>query len=122
MKARAVVSLLVLSAIVLSELADAHALLVRTSPPRRAVLRDAPKQVQLWFNERLEPAYASVTVSNQSGTEVSAMKAAVEGEDRKGLSLRLPPLEPGTYTVRFRVLSVDGHLAEDSFAFSVRGK
>jgi methionine-rich copper-binding protein CopC len=32
----------------------------------------------------------------------------------------LPPLPSGSYTVRFRVLSVDGHVAEDSFGFSVR--
>jgi copper resistance protein C len=100
--------------------AEAHALLVRTSPPKRAVLRDAPKQIQLWFNERLEPEFATLTVSHRAGAAVGTGRAIVVGDDRKRLTLELPPLPPGNYTVRFRVLSVDGHAAEDSFPFSVR--
>jgi methionine-rich copper-binding protein CopC len=30
-------------------------------------------------------------------------------------------LTPGTYTVRFRVLSVDGHVVENEFPFTLRG-
>jgi copper resistance protein C len=100
--------------------ADAHALLVRTSPPKRAVLRDPPKQVELWFNERLEPAFATLTVSDKSGAGVGGGRAIVNADERKRLTLVLPPLPSGSYTVRFRVLSVDGHVAEDSFGFSVR--
>jgi methionine-rich copper-binding protein CopC len=103
------------------ELADAHALLLKTSPPRRAVLRDAPRQIELWFNERLEPAYSTVKLSSKSGAAVSAGAASVGTQDPKKLSLTVPPLAPGEYRVRFRVLSVDGHLAEDSFTFSIRG-
>jgi hypothetical protein len=31
---------------------------------------------------------------------------------RRSLSVGIPPLAPGTYTVRYRVLSVDGHVVE----------
>jgi methionine-rich copper-binding protein CopC len=31
-------------------------------------------------------------------------------------------LTVGEYLVRFRVLSVDGHVAQDSFTFTVRGQ
>ena len=99
---------------------EAHALLVRSAPPKRAVLRDPPRQVELWFNERLEPAFAALTVWDKGGGQVSTAQARVSVDDRKRLMLDLPALPPGTYTVRFRVLSVDGHVAEDSFAFSVR--
>jgi methionine-rich copper-binding protein CopC len=101
--------------------ADAHALLLKTSPPRRAVLREPPKHVELWFNERLEPAYAKVTISSQSGLAISTADTSVGGQDAKRLSVQLPALAPGVYVVKFRVLSVDGHIAEDSFTFSVRG-
>jgi methionine-rich copper-binding protein CopC len=99
---------------------DAHALLVRSSPPKRAVLRDSPKQVELWFNERLEPAFASVTVSDRAGATYGTGSPVVSGDDRRHLRLELPTLPPGTYTVRFRVLSVDGHIAEESFTFTIR--
>jgi methionine-rich copper-binding protein CopC len=120
MKTRAVLAIVVLAAAMLPDVAGAHALLVRTSPPKRAVLRDPPKQVELWFNERLEPAYSAAKVSTQSGSPVSIGRTSVGGNDSKRLLIELPPLAPGSYTVRFRVLSVDGHLAEDSFVFSVR--
>ena len=112
-----------LTALVLLTIAtsvEAHALLVRTAPPKRAVLRDPPTQVELWFNERLEPSFATLSVSDGSGATVGNGRATVGADDRKRLTLELPALPAGTYTVRFRVLSVDGHVAEDSFNFSVR--
>ena len=36
------------------------------------------------------------------------------------LSVGLAALKPGTYTVKFRVLSVDGHVVEGSIPFEVR--
>ena len=40
----------------------AHAALVQSDPPRRASLSLPPKQIQLWFNEKIDGLYASVTV------------------------------------------------------------
>jgi copper resistance protein C len=116
--ARAAVALVLLGALALPEPAEAHAQLVRTAPPKRAVLRDAPKQIQLWFNERLEPAYATIKVTRENAP-VSIGKQAVDA-DGKRLSVQLGEPASGSYTVRFRVLSVDGHVVEDSFTFSVR--
>jgi copper resistance protein C len=116
---RVLLAVILTAAAALPEPAAAHALLVRTSPPKRAVLRDPPKQIELWFNERLEPAFATVTLSDRAGAAVGTGRAIVGGDDRKRLTLELPALPPGNYTVRFRVLSVDGHAAEDSFPFSV---
>ena len=112
--------LLALAFVTAASSMEAHALLVRTSPPKRAVLRDPPRQVELWFNERLEPSFATLTVLDGTGTPVTSGRATVGAEDRKRLTLELPILPPGTYTVRFRVLSVDGHVAQDSYRFSVR--
>jgi methionine-rich copper-binding protein CopC len=113
-------ALALLLAWALPEIAAAHALLLKTSPPRRAVLRDPPRQVELWFNEKLEPAYSTVTLSAKDGSPLKTDRAVVGDQDARRLSLALPALTPGSYTVRFRVLSVDGHLAEDSFTFVVR--
>jgi methionine-rich copper-binding protein CopC len=37
-----------------------HAYLVKSSPALQEVLIRPPTEVQLWFNERLEPAYSHV--------------------------------------------------------------
>ena len=102
--------------------AGAHAVLVRSTPPGRATLADKPDRVQLWFNERLEPAFSSVSVWSSAGTQVDAGDSRVAHDDAKHLSVTLPPLPPGAYTVRYRVLSVDGHVVDSSFSFTIRDK
>jgi hypothetical protein len=99
--------------------ARAHAALVRSSPARRATLHRSPARVQLWFSERLEAAYSSVSVWTADGRRVDAGDARVEPEDPTQLSVGLPALAPGRYTVRFRVLSVDGHIVESTLPFAV---
>jgi methionine-rich copper-binding protein CopC len=94
---------------------------VRSSPARRAVLTRPPDRVQLWFNERLEPAFSRVTVTDASGQAVDLGDVVVGPDDPTRLSVGLGRLIPGTYTVRFRVLSVDGHVVESEFPFTLRG-
>ena len=102
--------------------AAAHAVLVRSAPPGRATLAEKPDRVELWFNERLEPAFSSVSVWSSAGTQVDAGDARVGHDDGKRLSVTLPSLPPGAYSVRYRVLSVDGHVVDSSFSFTIRDK
>lgn len=102
--------------------ASAHAVLVASVPARRATLAEPPAQVELTFSERLEAAYARLAVETAGGTRVDRNDAALAPGDDRRLRISLPPLEPGTYTVRFRVLSIDGHVVESSFAFTVRDR
>jgi methionine-rich copper-binding protein CopC len=100
-------------------LVEAHAVLVKSVPASRAALSHAPDRVELWFNERLEPAFSTVSVWNAAGTQVDRRDAVVGPDDARRLSVAVEVLAPGAYTVRFRVLSVDGHIVESSFSFSV---
>jgi methionine-rich copper-binding protein CopC len=99
--------------------APAHAFLVKSTPAGRAALARAPERVQLWFNARLEPAYSSISLWDAAGAQVDARNGAVSAEDPKRLDLPLPKLPPGRYVVRFRVLSVDGHVVESSVPFTI---
>jgi hypothetical protein len=99
----------------------AHAVLVRSVPARRAALVQSPPRVLLWFNERLEPAYSSVSVLDAGGRRVDRGDGGVGPDDPKLLSATLPTLPPGRYVIRFRVLSVDGHVVESEIPFTVTG-
>jgi methionine-rich copper-binding protein CopC len=99
-----------------------HAVLVKSSPARRAILSQPPARVQLWFNERLEAQFSQLTVWDAEGRQVDAHDVQVGPDDAKRLSVSLPDLVPGMYTVKFRVLSVDGHVVEGEFPFTVRGR
>jgi len=98
----------------------AHSLLVRSQPERRATVTRPPEEVRLWFSERIEPAYARVSVWDARGKQVDAGDATVDQADATTLAVRTPGLRAGRYTVRYRVLSVDGHIVESSFDFTVR--
>lgn len=104
----------------LPAVARAHSVLARSQPARGAAVARAPERVRLWFTERLEPAFATLSVWSQAGIQVDADDAAVDAADPTLLSVGTPNLAPGRYTVRYRVLSVDGHIVESSFAFTVK--
>ena len=100
--------------------ASAHAYLVKSVPAGRATLFTSPGKIQLWFNERLEPKYSSAAVFDPDGKRVDADNAQVSAEDPKQLTVALKQMPAGRYIVKFRVLSVDGHVVEQSFPFTVR--
>jgi methionine-rich copper-binding protein CopC len=100
----------------------AHAILVRSAPPHRAVLSQAPERVDLWFNERLEPAYSTVSVWNEAGRQVDGGDVTVAPDDPRRLSVSVSARGPGLYTVKYRVLSVDGHVVDSRLSFTVKGQ
>jgi methionine-rich copper-binding protein CopC len=99
--------------------AGAHARLQRADPRAKSTVRTPPAQVRLWFSERLEPAFSSVRVLNESGEQVDKADSRVDPNAPKQLHVSLNALPPGTYKVIWRVLSVDGHVTEGNFTFRV---
>jgi hypothetical protein len=99
-----------------------HAYLMKSSPARRAVVTRAPARVVLWFNERLEAQFSQASVWNSAGQQVDGGDVQVDADDGKKLSVGVSPLLAGTYKVKYRVLSVDGHVVESEFPFTVRGE
>jgi methionine-rich copper-binding protein CopC len=98
---------------------SAHARLVRSKPVAEAELGTTPKAITLWFNEQPEADFSSVKVLDAAG-KVAAEGALTRTKDSNALELAVPtPLAAGAYTVRYRVLSVDGHVIEDAFTFRV---
>lgn len=100
-------------------LALAHSGLQRAEPPVESTLKRPPKELKLYFSERLEPAYSRVRVEDGQGARVDRDDSRVDRSNPLLLRVTLPPLAPGTYTVIWRVLSVDSHITEGRFMFRV---
>src|SRR5882757_6345389 len=96
--------------------AMAHALLDRAEPRVGNAVATAPREVTLWFTQKLEPAFSSITVTNSAGQRVDAGKTRVSGNQ---MSVSLRSGGAGTYRVNWRVLSVDTHRTDGSFTFRV---
>jgi len=100
-------------------LAIAHAFLERADPRVGSTVHTPPAQVRLWFTESLEPSFSSLQVVSETGQRVDKGDAQVDPAAPKQLRVSLPPLAAGTYKVRWRVLSVDTHVTEGTFSFTV---
>ena len=94
----------------------AHAMLDRAEPRVGNKVATAPHEVTLWFTQRLEAAFSSITVTNAAGERVDSGKTRVSGTQ---MSVPLRSGGPGTYRVNWRVLSVDTHATDGSFTFQV---
>ncbi|MBR0850120.1 copper resistance protein CopC [Bradyrhizobium diazoefficiens] len=96
--------------------AVAHASLDRAEPRVGNTVASPPREVTLWFTQKLEPAFSSITVTGPNGQRVDAGKARVSGSQ---MSVSMKPGGAGTYRVNWRVLSVDTHTTDGSFSFQV---
>jgi methionine-rich copper-binding protein CopC len=98
-----------------------HAFIERAEPRVGSTVKAAPSQVRVWFTEALEPAFSTLEVVNQSGERVERGPVRVDAASPAMLQVPLKPLAPGTYRVKWRVLSVDTHVTEGDFTFRVTG-
>jgi methionine-rich copper-binding protein CopC len=96
--------------------ATAHALLDRAEPRVGNTVATPPSEVTLWFTQKLEASFSSVTVTNAAGKRVDTGKPRVSGNQ---MSVLLTAGGTGTYRVIWRVLSVDAHRTDGSFSFRV---
>jgi methionine-rich copper-binding protein CopC len=96
--------------------ACAHAMLDRAEPRVGNTVATAPHEVTLWFTQKLEPAYSTITVTNAAGQRVDSGKTRVSGSQ---MSVSLSPGGSGTYHVNWHAVSVDTHATDGSFTFGV---
>lgn len=94
-------------------------MLQQAEPRVESRLKRAPDEVKLYFTERLEPAYSAVRVLDGQGAQVDRRDSRVDRTNPALLRATLPALAPGTYTVRWRVLSIDADVTEGSFTFRI---
>src|SRR5262245_5304495 len=98
----------------LGQPAQAHAVLVETTPIDGAVAAEAPRDVILRFNEPVAPVMLRVLDVNARPVSTQAQVA------NDTVILALPAdLPNGTYVVSYRVISLDSHPVSGSILFSV---
>jgi len=98
----------------------AHSLLVKTDPPQNASLDRSPSQVTLTVSEPVNPLSSSVKVLDSGGNRVDDRNVTFS-TDRLSMSVGLPNLAKGVYTVSWAVVSgVDGHPTSGTYPFGVQ--
>jgi methionine-rich copper-binding protein CopC len=100
--------------------AFAHAFLDHAVPAVGSTVTTAPKEVQIFYTQAIEPAFSAATLSGSDGQTIATGPATIDPQNPMELVLKLPPLAPGHYKVKWHVVSVDTHRTEGAFSFDIQ--
>jgi methionine-rich copper-binding protein CopC len=95
--------------------AGAHAHLQKSSPADNSVITTPPANLVLNFSE----AARLTALSIQKGSEPEQKLKSLPTTAAAQISVPLPQLTPGTYSVSWRVLSDDGHVMSGALHFTL---
>jgi methionine-rich copper-binding protein CopC len=115
-----------MSGLVLPTVGSAHARLVNASPADGSDLAAAPGELKLCFSELLESQFNVIEWGPEpppgqpSSRPLTPVAATIDPGDGVCLTAALPPLAPGAYVVRWRVVSRDGHATRGRLHFHVK--
>ena len=100
--------------------AQAHAVLVETTPGFDEVVSEQPDRVVASFNEPVEINFGALRVFDSNGGRVDTDDSDhVEG-DPASIAVGLESeLADGTYTATYRVISADSHVIDGAFVFHI---
>jgi copper resistance protein C len=114
--------LALLAASLISGSANAHPTLKFANPPAEGATASAPTEIRLNFSEGVISKFSSVELNDQAGKTIATGRLATNPKDQKELVVPLEaPLQAGTYTVKWTVVSVDTHRVNGTYTFKVGG-
>jgi copper transport protein len=100
--------------------ASAHAYLVKTVPTPSEVLNGSPPNIQLTYDEAVEPSFAIISVTSASGQQETTGPVRRSPSDPDTLVVPLRShLPQGWYLIYWRAISVDGHPVDGAFTYAV---
>lgn len=108
-----------LFALLIAAPAFPHAFPLRADPRVGSTVAAAPVKVTIWFDSEIEGAFSKIEVYDAEKRRVDKNDPRVDPASRTRLEVDLAPLPPGKYTVHWTALSVDTHVTEGQFNFTV---
>jgi copper resistance protein C len=99
---------------------SAHSFPEQEIPPAGATLSEPPAQVTIKYDAPIEKLFASLEVLNSAGQSVAMGQPEVSLDGWK-LSVPVNKLQPGEYTVQWRVVCIDTHHTQGAYSFTVEG-
>src|SRR5438128_2367056 len=119
MRARYVLALAALAVLVAPAAASAHANLVRLRPANGVVLATAPTAVRVLFDDAIQPGPGVEAVRNGGASVLAGHAYVPRGRPRELVVPLRRGLAAGDYSVRWSVVSDDGHNERGVTAFAV---
>ena len=98
--------------------ASSHSFPEAEHPAVDQTLGSSPSEVSIRFDAPIEKLFAVLQVLDAAGRNVAAGQPVV-GPRGYTLSVKVPPLKPGEYTVKWGVVCIDTHHTQGSYTFTV---
>src|ERR1700730_126565 len=95
--------------------AGAHAHLQKSSPADNSVITTSPSNLVLNFSEAARLTALSIQKDEEPKQNLKPLPTTAAQQ----ISVPLPPLMPGTYSVSWRVVSDDGHVMGGTLHFTL---
>jgi hypothetical protein len=97
---------------------QAHAKLQKSEPAAGTTVAAAPKQIQLWFNEKLDVAVSKVELTGPAGkVELGPVHAM---DDKSLMAAISGKVADGAYTVSWQTAGDDGHAVKGDYTFTLK--
>jgi methionine-rich copper-binding protein CopC len=98
----------------------AHSFPEEQNPAAGQTLAAAPSAVSIKYDAPIEHLFAKLEVVDEAGNDLATSQPEVSS-DGIMLSVKVKPLKPGDYTVKWSVVCIDTHHTQGSYTFSVSG-
>jgi copper transport protein len=97
-----------------------HAFVLSSNPSQSQSLPQSPQQVNVFFSEPVDLRFSHLKVLDSNGKQLDKGDVHHLQNDESTLTVSVPSLKDGTYTVSTNVLSqTDGHVTDNAFVFGI---
>jgi methionine-rich copper-binding protein CopC len=105
-------------ALAITDLAFAHAVLLKANPTPHGLVAGPDIDIELQFNSRIDSTRSRLTLvlPDHTTRSVSLQQASTPAS----LGARLTGLSTGEYILRWQVLAADGHITRGEIPFQVK--
>jgi copper resistance protein C len=114
-----VLTVLIIGAAAAVPVAWAHSFPEQESPAAGETVTAPPAHVTIRYDAPIESLFDSLRVLDAAGQDKAAGAPQVSADGHE-LSVPITALDPGQYTVQWRVVCIDTHHTEGSYTFTVK--
>ena len=108
----------ILMFLLIPALAAAHVGILNSTPPKNGIVTTPPEKITIKLGASVEPAFSKAEVFDPNDNKVSGKTQFLEDDIVMETELG-KNLAPGVYTVKWKVMSLDGHTLSGEYNFTI---
>jgi len=97
---------------------SAHSFPAKETPSAGQQITSPPSEVVIQFDAPIEKLFAKLEVTGADGANLAEGSPQISDNGIR-MSVKVPALKPGDYTVKWAVVGIDTHHTQGSYTFTV---